>query len=137
MKPFLCPFIPQCELDSSTRYFSPRGDCFPGACVIDQVGPGSSLAGRGAGYKTRLHCSQAGSGLARTPGTPHPLQMVSSVSSLALLQSPGPGVCLPVAGFLPPPFSYLAARCFTSHVVLKLCLATTRQPVADTEKCPF
>ena len=45
MKPFLCPFIPQCELDSSTRYFSPRGDCFPGACVIDQVGPGSSLAG--------------------------------------------------------------------------------------------
>ena len=126
-----------------TRYFAPRGDCFPAADSIDPSEAGISLAGRGAGYKTRLHRHQCTghSGQARTlaPHCPGHWSLSRwSPLSWPCSSLPGPGVCLTpqsslrfVAGFLPPCFSPVAARCWTLHVVLTLCMATTGQPPAD------
>ena len=114
--------------------------------VIDRTGPGNSLAGRGAGYKTRLHQQYSGWTLLAMPGhlspAPHyslvTLQMVSAL--VALLQSPGlQARCLSLSSHSgswrafsrPPSLPAMAARCSTLHVVLIPCMATTRQPAAD------
>ena len=103
-----------------TRYFAPRGDCFPAADSIDPSEAGISLAGRGAGYKTRLHRHQALDTRARPghcsslPWSLVTLQMVSAL--VALLQSPGPrclshsSVFTPVRGGLSPAL-LLSRRC--------------------------